>query len=119
MNDNFEILTPKEHYIRENFSEFNARYSGTCKNLYKKISSEIPQIFKKLNFYRNFRDDDSFAECLNDNLSFVIQLDPDCEVIVLFNGKMQMEFGVWGETKEGEVEDLALDFIKENFLNFI
>jgi len=114
MNDNIEILTPKELYVKEDFSQFNFRYSGSCKNFYRKLNSELPEIFSKLIFYRNFTHDDSFAEFLTNELSFVVQLDPDCQVIVLFNNETTVEFSVY-DNKDDETENLALDFIKKTF----
>ena len=78
-----------EGFEQEDFENTAKRYEGFGKDLYEIIKEELPDIYERLKFYRNtkIQIEDSYAEFLNIINGFAIQLDPLCEVIVLWNDK--------------------------------
>lgn len=108
------LLKPREDFAIETYNEFEKRYLGFGKEIYTNIKKSLPNIFNNLVFYRriNFQEEDSYAEYKNDQFSFCIQLDPLCEVIVLWNDTKQIEIGYWAKN---EYED-AINFIKSELL---
>lgn len=108
------LLDPIEAFTEESFNSFNQRYSGFGKDIYQIIQLELPEIFNHLKFFKRifFQPEDSYALYCNADISFVIQLDPLCEVIVLWNVKTRTEIGSWSPNEYDE----ALDFIKSDLL---
>jgi hypothetical protein len=104
------ILNPSEDYEQEDFSNMAARYSGFGSQLYEKLKDALPITFDKLTFYRNIRhqNEHSYAVYRDGAKSFAIQLDPICEVIVLWNLQYHIEIGAW--SKDGFLD--AIQFIK-------
>jgi hypothetical protein len=98
---NKKLLTPFEDFEIESYDEFINRYTGFGKELYLKISDELPDVFNELTFYKriNQQPKDSYALCLGGAYSFAIQLDPLCEVIVLWNELKHIEIGRWSENE--------------------
>ena len=76
---------------------FSERYSGIGMNLYSYIQSCKPQIFQRLSFYKKKIEHipDSFAYYDGESTSFAIQMDPDCDVIIIWNSFERKEFGSW------------------------
>jgi hypothetical protein len=108
------LLNPPEDFLEETYADFENRYSGFGKDIYLKIKEILPEVFYKLTFYQRqtFQTEDSYAEYNVDIISFVIQLDPLCEVIVLWNGQKQTEIGTWSASEYDE----AVNFIKSDLL---
>jgi hypothetical protein len=109
-----KLLTPQEFFLSESYFEFQNRYEGFGKELYSQLKAEIPEIFNEISFYqqRNIQTEDSYAEYISSNHSFVIQLDPLIEVIVLWNAQKSIEIGTWSTNECKE----AIDFIKSELL---
>jgi len=109
-----KLLNPSENYSEETYSEFENRYVGFGKEIYLKIKEKTPDVFHKLTFYKQIdsQTEDSYAEYSDINQLFAIQLDPTCEVIVLWNEQKQVEIGIWSNNEYGD----AIDFIKSEFL---
>jgi len=108
------LLSPIEDFSEESFISFNQRYCGFGKDIYQIIQLELPETFNNLKFFKRiiFQTEDSYALYCNADISFVIQLDPLCEVIVLWNDKTRTEIGSWSPNEYDE----ALDFIKYDLL---
>ena len=117
-----ELLGDCQEYQEESFSNFLERYKGFGKEIHTKIQIELPQIFNNLKFYRAVKStekcvgnypfiEDSYAIYENENVSFEIQLDPESEVIIIFNYDITFEVGTWSENIYSE----CLEFIKNNF----
>lgn len=108
------LLTPFEEFQSENYTEFESRYSGFGKEIYLKLKEEVPQIFRDLTFHKRitFQTEDSYAQYIGDSYSLAIQLDPLCEVIVLWNNRKHIEIGTWAAN---EYED-AINFIKSELM---
>ena len=112
------ILTSKDGFQEETLDKVQERYSGFGGNLYQLMEEQIPEIFLKLSFYQQttYQSEDSYAvyeDRDNPEKSFAIQLDPLCEVIVIWNQNIHTEIGSWSEDPEFE----SIKFIQEE-LNF-
>ena len=84
-------------YEQENYQEFNARYKGFGKDIYSKMNRELPFVLDNIKLYKkvDYQLPDSFSVFDNGKSTFAIQLDPECEVIIIWNKKTQIEFGNW------------------------
>jgi hypothetical protein len=109
-----KLLIPADDFTIEIFEYAIKRYSGFGKDLYKLIKQEIPIVFEKLVFYKriSIQQEDSYAIYTDKEKSFAIQLDPLCEVIVLWNENIHTEIGTWSE----DVYEEAIGFIESEFL---
>lgn len=108
------LLTPFEEFEPENYNDFESRYTGFGKEIYLKLEQELPEIFRELTLHKRltFQTEDSYAQYLGANNSFAIQLDPLCEVIVLWNEQTHIEIGTWAEN----ACNVAISFIKSEFM---
>ncbi|OYX86271.1 MAG: hypothetical protein B7Y83_01955 [Flavobacteriales bacterium 32-34-25] len=112
-----ELLGDYSKYIEEKFEDLTTRYNRFGKDLYREIQKELPEVFKKLKYYRE-KDglrtfpDDSYAIFNDGKTEFRIILDPDCEVICLGNFETNIEIGNWNNDYYKE----AIEFIKKEFL---
>ena len=90
------------------------RYAGFGAGLLDRLQLELPEVWEALTFYRPVRrqTDDVWAVDSRDGSSLVLQLDPDCEVIVLTGHTGQVEIGTW----ESRPEDAAMAFIRAELL---
>lgn len=111
-----ELSGEPEEYIEETFEEVTLRYDRYAKDLYKIIKEELPFVFDNLKFYKGktYQLEDSYATYDDKKIKFRIQLDPDCEVICLSNGKIRTEIGNWDENYDYYAG--AIEFIKTEFL---
>ena len=110
-----DTIIPKTDYKEENYLEVKNRYNGFGEEFYSSIKQNLPEVFKHLKYYQNIKiqKEDSFAEYNYENICFAIQLDPLCEVIVLFNNSnISIEIGTWSEDEYKE----GIDFIKNEIL---
>jgi hypothetical protein len=108
------LLIPKEDFQEETLAKVLERYSGFGKNFYRLLEEKLPQVFSKLTFYQetSYQMRDSYAVYDDVDKSFAIQLDPDIEVIVIWNQYIQTEIGSWVDKPEEE----AIIFIQDEFL---
>ncbi|MCE2596673.1 hypothetical protein K6Y31_17940 [Motilimonas cestriensis] len=100
-------------YESVSFEEVSDRYKGFGRDLFNLIANDLPSHFSNLKFYKSktYQDEDVFAICEGLGHDYGIQLDPDCEVICLWDGNTHIEIGTWSEN---EYEESIL-FIKTNF----
>ncbi len=108
MSQAIHILLPKFNFRNESFEDFKNRYNGFGKDLYQHIQNEIAPVFNNLQLYRstNFQTSDSYAIFDNGKHTFAMQLDPESEMIILWNENTQNEFGTW-------TDDLYVEIINE------
>lgn len=99
-------------YREETLGKLQARYSGFGIGIYRRIENELPGIFRNLRFYQSnvLQREDSYAVCELDP-PFTIQLDPDCEVIILADQTIHIEIGTWSSDPCQE----AIDFMRKHF----
>jgi len=100
-------------FSEETLEKCHARYAGYGCQLYDIIRDQIPTVFSRLRFYQSeiHQAGDSYAICEMDP-PFSIQLDPDCEVIVLACETVHTEIGSWSSDPCGE----AIIFIRRYFI---
>lgn len=112
-----ELLPSNQEFQEESLDKVHERYSGFGRDLYRLIGERLPYVLINLRFYQgmNYQMGDSYALYENpDNpgRSFAIQLDPDIDVIILWNSEIQTEIGNWVRNPEEE----AIIFIQDEFL---
>ena len=91
-----EILYPKKEYQQEPFENFTKRYNGYGKDIHTELKNKNPEIFEKLKFYQMInQEEDSFAEYIDNEKSFIIQLDYYSELIIVSDNKKHFEIGTW------------------------
>jgi len=118
-----EILGDHQEYIEENFDDVLIRYTRFGKELYSIIKKELPNVFNKLKFYRATKStekyvygaqlEDSYAIYNDGKIMFSIQLEPESEVICLYNWETGIEIGDW---EQNDYYKQSIDFIKSEFL---
>jgi hypothetical protein len=107
-------LLPDWQFLPETIQSITKRYTGFGHELFQQLKKSYPDVYSRLLFYRSYQyqTEDVFAVYKKDNTEFVIQLDADCEVIVLRNYTIQTEIGNWSHDACKE----AINFIKNNFI---
>ena len=105
-------LLPDFGFESESIENVRKRYSGFGIALFKLIEDCHEEVCDRLAFYRSttHQNNDVYAVCSNKNNSCAIQLDPDTEVICLWNKTVRTEITSWSENPEHE----ALEFLLEN-----
>lgn len=75
----------------------------------------MPSVFNSLLFYRAtiHQQSDVFAVCHWSQTNFGIQLDPECEIICLWDDSTQFEIGTW----ESNPSSAVMEFIRAKFMN--
>ena len=73
------------------------RYRGFGAALFPRLWRECPHLRARFTFLKETTTDDVWSVCERGPWSFGIQLDPDIEVICLWNTEVSEEIGDWGE----------------------
>jgi hypothetical protein len=118
-----ELLDDCQEYKEETYLEVLKRYNGFGQEIYTKLKHELPQIFNNLKFYRATKStekcvgyfpqvENSYAIYDNNIISFGIQLNPESEVLAVFNFDVAFEADYWSEN----VYFVTMEFIKSNFV---
>ena len=108
-----EILYPKTDYRQESLETFKERYNGYGKDIHTELENKKPEIFEKLKFYQMInQEEDSFAEYIDNEKSFIIQLDYYSELIIVSDNKKHFEIGTW---EKDEVKK-AFNFILKELM---
>ncbi|WP_428666456.1 hypothetical protein [Runella sp.] len=102
------------NFVEESYNDFLLRYSGFGEDFYQLLKEQLPDVFKQLRFFKstNHQPEDSFALYQNVDGLFCIQLDPLCEVVILWNNEKHVEFN----SRCNDQHLGALMVIKENLL---
>lgn len=98
----------------ETYSEYLDRFKGFGKTLYHEIKLEVPSVFNKLKLYKAIKstgkcvgfypqDLDSYAHYYSEKISFKIYIDPESEVIGIYNYDFRFETGYWSEKPTTEI----------------
>jgi hypothetical protein len=109
------LLPADSNFVEENYKDVLNRYSGFGIGLFLLINDQLPDIFSCLRFFRSvtYQTADVYATYETAEKAFAIQLDPDIEVICLWNNDIShTEIGTWH--KEPDTE--AFRFIITNLL---
>ena len=107
-----ELLNDSWTYSPETHHDFALRYSGFGRELYKRMATALPDCHAALRYFRAdcWQTDDSFAVCSIAH-PFAVQLDPDCEVICLWDERIHVEIGTWSAEPYKE----SSEFIRRHF----
>ena len=108
-----ELLNDGWTYKAESFDECARRYSRFGSELYQRMADALPECFACLRYFQDddYQTEDSYAVCEIEH-PFGIQLDPDCEVICLWDSQIHIEIG----TRSSDPYAEAFDFIRRHFL---
>ncbi|MCC3157087.1 hypothetical protein LJ737_07545 [Hymenobacter sp. 15J16-1T3B] len=108
------LLPANSTFVEEEYQDVLNRYSGFGIGLFPLINNQLPSVFNCLRFFRSMmhQTEDVYATYETTEKAFAIQLDPDIEVICLWNDDMQTEIGDWYEEPNAE----ALKFIITHLL---
>jgi len=108
------MLHSEWRFTEETLEKCRVRYTGFGSRLYDIIRDQLPAVFSQLRFYQaeHFQTTDSYAIC-GAEPQFTIQLDPDCEVIVLAGENEHTEIGSWSDDPCAE----AIQFISQYLIN--
>ena len=100
-------------FVPESIDAASNRYTGFASNFFDYLKNTLPEAHRHLDFYRptKYQQDDVWAICSWSRKPFVVQLDPDCKVIVLSDGDTQIEIGTW----ESDPSLADVDFIRNHF----
>jgi hypothetical protein len=109
-----ELLPLNDDFVTEKYCDMLTRYSGFGCEIFSVLQERLPEIFAKLEFFRatKYQTGDVYAIYDDGAKAFSIQLDPDIEVIVLWNEQIQTEIGEWSKDVYGD----AISFIHDELL---
>jgi hypothetical protein len=98
-------------FEEETFAEVSTRYAGFGRGVFAALEATSPAAFAALRFYRAtiYQQGDVYAVCRWGDGEVAIQLDPDCEVICVWDHNTHTEIGAWALNPEAE----AVAFIGE------
>ena len=90
-------LKPGLHFVEESEEDALKRYDGFGADAFPALWRRFPELRTGFEFFRNPETDDLWSLCRNSQMEFGLQLDPDLEVICLWNKQEQIEIGTWYE----------------------
>jgi hypothetical protein len=98
-------------FEEETFAQVSTRYAGFGRGVFTALEAASPAAFAALRFYRAtiYQQGDVYAVCRWGDGEVAIQLDPDCEVICVWDRGAHVEIGAWAKDPEAA----AVAFIGE------
>lgn len=115
MTQQHPLLPEEMDFKEETLSESMVRYSGFGRDLFFELESHFPGMISKIRFFQPqaSQQEDIWAYYENGPLQFAMQLEPSCEVIVLWNDgpDNSIEIGTWWDNEY----EAAIAFIEEVF----
>ncbi len=116
-----ELLYSSGEFVKENYENVTMRYSGFGIELLTILKNNYNEIFSRLEFYKDQKTHhqgldyllpDSFSIYRNGVDEFAIQLDPEIEVICIWNKHRQFEINSY---QENPIQ-ISIDIILEKFI---
>lgn len=107
------LLNPNGRYGEESLDSALDRYQGFGAELLPRLLDSEPHLAPYLRCFRDAGNRDIWAICDSPWGVFGVQLDPDIEVICLWDADGQEEIGTWAEDPVG----VALARIREEYLD--
>ncbi|ALW86093.1 hypothetical protein AUC43_13925 [Hymenobacter sedentarius] len=98
-------------FVEVDYGQAMQHYSGFGKDIFKHLEQHIPGVILAFRFFCSTASQkvDLYAVYEKEDLSFAIQLDPDCEVICFWNLQgLHHEIGTWALEPYAE----AIQFIE-------
>lgn len=90
-----DLLNPAVSYQAESEQQALARYSGFGETLFAELYRHFPSLTGQVRFFRDGELPDVWAVCGTGPSAFAVQLDPDIDVICLWNARLQEEITAW------------------------
>jgi len=109
------LLNPKIDYVPEEESAAKARYRGFGADVFEQIYFAIPSLKGRFTFFRDTATNDLWSVCYMTPRNFGLQLDPDCEVICLWDSECHEEIGYW-PPQLTEPVSYAIEKIRERYI---
>lgn len=106
------LLNPNGRYTQETLTSAMGRYQGFGADLLPRLLAMAPALGQYIRCFRDADTRDIWAICDSPWGIFGVQLDPDIEVICLWDADGQEEIGTWAEDPVGN----ALARIREDYL---
>lgn len=106
------LLNPNCAYVEESEATAISRYLGFAFDFFERLYAAHPRLRDRFRFFRDVHTDDLWSVCDATSRHFGIQLDPDIEVICLWDADYQDEIGSWHEDPVA----YAIDEIRERYL---
>lgn len=91
------IVQPSIDFDTETESVVLGRYDGFGRAVFDALFESPPQLRGGFQFFRDPRSDDIWSFCSASVRKFGLQLDPDIEVICLWDGSESTEIGTWAD----------------------
>lgn len=89
------LLNPSIAYEPETETSAITRYTGFGSGLFDAIYTELPSLVGTFTFFRDNKSPDVWAISNTNSATFGVQLDPEIEVICLWNESTFDEIGAW------------------------
>ena len=109
------LLPDNWDFKEETFTEAIDRYSGFGEKMFFELDSHFPGMLSKFRFFQpqQYQQEDIWAIYQDNTFQFAVQLEPSCEVIILWNDnpKDSIEIGTWWDDEY----EAAIAFIEEVF----
>ncbi len=106
------LLNPRGDYVEVSEAQALARYAGFGARLFEMLYARNPHLRGHFRFFRDLQSDDLWSVCDWNGKSFGLQLDPDIEVICLWDEMGSEELGSWLDDPVGA----ALERIDQDYL---
>ncbi|PQO33437.1 hypothetical protein C5Y96_11375 [Blastopirellula marina] len=104
-----ELLPASLNFVEESHAEATGRYQGFGQDFFSELYNQLPSLARSFTFYRNTDGtDDLWAICQQGPIQFGVQLDPDIEVICVWDKTTHEEIGTW----QPQPIPYAIDWIK-------
>ena len=89
------LLNQLIQFVPENEAEALLRYKGFAADFYVRLYAEHSTLRGRFRFFRDPSTDDIWSVCETEDYAFGVQLDPDLEVICLWDTGHHEEIGTW------------------------
>jgi len=115
MANEIDKMINERGYKSESLQDVMVRYKGFGKDLYTCMDAELPSVMNSIRFFKKTETQplDSYAVFDNGRSKFALQLDPECEHIIIWNEDKHLEFGFWTT----DLYNSVLASIKTEFVN--
>ena len=116
MNTLSPLLNPSIPFVAEEETEATRRYTRFAANFHARLYSEYPALRGRFRFFRDPSTDDVWSVCEIADCSFGVQLDPDIEVICLWDESDWFdEIGTW----KSDPIAYAIETIRERYIRCV
>jgi len=110
------LLPRTIEFAIESYDSAKLRYGAKfAHDLFVRLESDLPQVSASLNFYRptTHQTEDVYAVYDVNRTSFVVQLDPELEHIIIWNGEEHVELCA----AYADPSAMAIEYIRDDLLN--